>query len=140
MESEHLPLIFAAVGLLLFVIALVSFVMTRRFVRESLRAQGTVVGFVERRGGKGGRTYSPVVTFTTQKGEFQFTDPVSSSPAGYSVGDRAEVLYHWQDHGRARLASPFRLYFVPGLLGLLGLIFTSVGVIVFFAVSASHPG
>jgi hypothetical protein len=138
MNPDYVPLIFPGVGLVLLVIASVSLVMTRRFVREALRTQGTVVGFVQRRSGKGGRTYSPVVTFATQTGQHQFTDPVSSSPAGYTVGDRVEVLYHWQDHGRARLASPFRLYFVPGLLGLLGLIFTSVGVVVFFALSASR--
>ena len=135
--NEYVPLIFPAVGVVLLAIALVVFVRLRRFIREALRTQGTVVGFVERRGSKGGRTYAPVVTFTTQAGQFQFTDPVSSSPAGYSVGDRVEVLYHWQEHQRARLASPFRLYFVPGLLGFLGLLFTSIGTILFFALPAS---
>lgn len=137
MSPEFAPLIFVAVGALLLGIALVILVFTRRFVREALRTQGTVVGLVTRSSRKGGRTYSPVVTFSTQMGQFQFTDQMSSRPAGFSVGDRVEVLYHWQDHGRARLASPFRLYFVPGLLGFLGLVFASVGTILFFAVSIS---
>lgn len=140
MNSDYLPLVFSAVGLVLFAVALISFVMTRRFVREALRTQGKVVGFVERRGGKGGRTYSPVVTFTTATGQHQFTDSVGTRPAGYEVGDSVEVLYHWQDHGRARLASTFRLYFVPGLLGFLGLTFGAVGVFLFFALYASRHG
>jgi hypothetical protein len=137
MNPEYVPLIFSAVGVVLLAIALIVFVRLRRFVREALRTQGTVVGFVERRGSKGGQTYAPVVTFATQTGQHQFTDSVSSRPAGYSVGDRVEVLYHWQDHARARLASPFRLYFVPGLLGFLGLVFTAVGTILFFVLPAS---
>lgn len=43
------------------------------------------------------------------------------------MGERVEVLYHWRDHDRARLASRFRLYFVPALLGLMGLVFAGVG-------------
>lgn len=139
METQYPPLIFCGVGALLVAVALVVFYFTRRFVREALRTQGVVVALAERRGSKGGRTYSPVVTFATPKGEFRFTDPVSSRPAGYSVGDRVEVLYHWQDHNRARLASPFRLYFVPGLLALIGTIFSFVGAILFFALSANAP-
>ena len=133
-ETFLLPLIFTGVGALLLLIA--SFVLgrTRRFVRESLRAQGQVVGF-EESAGDGGTTYAPVVTFTSQSGvDVRFTDSIYSRPRGYNVGQQVEVLYHYQDHHRARLASPFRLYFVPGLLGFLGLVFASVGVIVFWFV------
>ena len=130
-------LIFGGVGAVLTLVAVFLLIRTRRFVAEALRAQGTVVGFVESRGSEGGTTYAPVVSFTARSGVVsQFTDPVSSRPAGYRVGQQVEVLYHWQDHTRARLASPFRLYFVPGLLGFLGLVFTSVGTILFFVLPA----
>ncbi|HVG28471.1 MAG TPA: DUF3592 domain-containing protein [Pyrinomonadaceae bacterium] len=134
MSQRYLfPLIFSGVGALLLLIGMFILGRVRRFVAESLRAQGEVVGFAESSGSKGGVTYAPVVSFTARDGGvFQFTDPLYSRPRGYDVGQRVEVLYHWQDHGRARLASPFRLYFVPGLLGFLGLVFTSVGAAVFW--------
>jgi hypothetical protein len=138
MTTDYVPLLFPAIGVLLLIIAFVLLVMTQRFVRAALRTQGTVVALAERRGRKNGRTYSPVVSYATQTGQFQFTDSMGRRPAGYSVGDRVEVLYHWQDHGRARLASPFRLYFVPGLVGLLGLLFTLIGMILFFAANAGR--
>jgi hypothetical protein len=131
-ETFLLPLIFSGVGALLLLIAVFVLRRTRRFVAESLRAQGQVVGF-ETSSGDGGTTYAPVVTFTASSGEvIQFTDSIYSRPRGYDVGQQVEVLYHFQDHNRARLASPFRLYFVPGLLGFLGFVFTSVGLIVFW--------
>ena len=130
-------LIFGGIGAALTLVAVFLWSGTRRFVSESLRAQGTVIRLAESRDSDG-TTYSPVVRFAARGGgEFEFTDPVSSRPAGYRVGQQVEVLYHWQDHNRARLASPFRLYFVPGLLGFLGLIFTSVGTILFFVLPAS---
>jgi hypothetical protein len=132
MDENYFFLIFTGVGLLLLAMGVFAWLRTRRFISESLRAPGTVVGLEPRRGSKGGTTYSPVVEFATPEGVVrQFTDPVSSNPAGYSVGDRVEVLYHWQDHARARLASKFRLYFVAGLLSFLGLIFTGVGAVIF---------
>ena len=135
MDERLVFLIFPAVGLVLLLVGVVVWLRTRRFVAESFRVTGTVVGLAARRGHKGGTTYSPVVEYATREGAIrQFTDPVSSRPAGYSVGDRVEVLYHWRDHDRARLASRFRLYFVPAVLGFMGLIFTGVGVVI--AVSA----
>ena len=132
MDEKLVFLIFPAVGLVLLLIGVVVWVRTRRFVAESFRVGGTVVGLAARRGHKGGTTYSHVIEYATREGQLrQFTDPVSSRPAGYSVGDRVEVLYHWHDHDRARLASTFRLYFVPALLSFMGLIFTGVGLVIF---------
>lgn len=141
MDEKLVFLIFPAVGLALLVIGVVVWVRTRRFVAESFRVGGTVVGLAARRGSKGGTTYSPVVEFATREGAIrQFTDPISSRPAGYSVGQQVEVLYHYRDHDRARLASTFRLYFVPALLGFMGILFTGIGaVIALSAFGATDP-
>ena len=141
MDERLVFLIFPAVGLVLLIIGVVVWVRTRRFVAESFRVGGTVVALAARRGHKGGTTYSPVVEFATREGAVrQFTDPVSSRPAGYSVGQRVEVLYHYRDHDRARLASRFRLYFVPALLSFMGLLFTGIGaVIALSAFGATDP-
>lgn len=137
-EQEIFLLVFGGVGATLLLASAAVLFTVRLFVRNALRTQGTVVRLVERRGHKNGRSYSPVVKFTTQTGHFQFTETLGTNPAGYDVGDRVEVLYHWQDHKRARIASAFRLYFLPGLLGLLGIIFTSVGVLLFFILPAGE--
>ena len=138
MDEKLALLILPAVGLVLLAIGVVVWLRTRRFVSESFRVSGTVVGLAARRGTKGGTTYSPVVEFATREGAIrQFTDPVSSRPAGYSVGQRVEVLYHWRDHDRARLASKFRLYFVPALLGFMGLLFTAIGAVLAVAASGA---
>jgi hypothetical protein len=141
MGERFVFLIFPAVGLVLIGVGVIVWIRTRRFVSESFRVQGTVVGLEARRGSKGGTTYAPVVEYATREGQPRlFTDPVSSRPAGYSVGDRVEVLYHYRDHERVRLASRFRLYFVPVLLGFMGLIFTFVGaVIAVAAFGANDP-
>lgn len=134
MSQNLVSLLFPLVGLLLLGIGAFVLYRVRRFVKESLRTRGTVVGFAERRSSKGGRTFAPVVTFEAQGGgTFRFTDPLYTSPRGYDVGQQVEVLYHWQDHSRARLASPFRLYFVPALLALLGTVFTFVGAVVYIS-------
>ncbi len=122
-------LIFGGVGVLLLLIAAFLWIRTRRFVADALRAKGKVVRLAQSRDSEGDTVYAPVVEFTARGGGVRrFTDPVSTSPAGYKVGQRVEVLYHRQDQDRARLASKFRLYFAPALLGLIGLVFACVGI------------
>lgn len=133
-EKFILLLVFSGIGVLMLLIALVVWVRLRRFVAESLRAEGTVVRLAERRDGDGDTVYAPVVRFTPRgrRTEVEFRDQLWSRPAGYRVGQRVEVLYHQREHKRARLASSFRLYFAPGLLIFLGLLFALIGPLVFF--------
>ncbi|MCA1615876.1 MAG: DUF3592 domain-containing protein [Acidobacteria bacterium] len=122
-------LIFGGVGGVLLLIAAFLWIRVRSFVAGAVRAKGTVVRLAKSRDSEGDTVYAPVVEFTARGGGVRrFTDPMSTSPAGYRVGQRVEVLYDRQDHDRARLASKFRLYFAPALLGFLGLVFTCVGV------------
>ena len=133
MSGKYTLLIMPAVGFLLLLIAVMIFVRVRRFVAGALRAQGTVISLAAHMHG-GRATYSPVISFTARDGrEIEFNDPVASRPASHQIGDRVEVLYDWQDHSRARLASPFRLYLAPAIVGFLGLVFASVGVAVLWS-------
>ncbi|HLL74927.1 MAG TPA: DUF3592 domain-containing protein [Pyrinomonadaceae bacterium] len=132
-EKFVLPLVFSGIGIVMLLIAVVAWVRLRRFVAESLRAEGTVVRLEERKDADGDMVYAPVVRFTPRGGrEREFRDPIWSRPAGYSVGQRVDVFYHHREYKRARLASPFRLYYVPGLLGFGGMVFTLIGIAVFF--------
>jgi hypothetical protein len=133
MSGKYTLLIMPGVGLFLLGIGAMLFVRVRRFVAGALRAQGTVISLAAHMHGSRA-TYSPVISFTANDGrEIEFNDPVSSRPAGYHIGDRVEVLYDWQDHSRARLASPFRLYLAPAIVSFLGLVFTSIGVAVLWS-------
>jgi hypothetical protein len=131
--EKYKLLILPAVGLVLLLVGVLLFVRIRRFVAGALRAQGTVTGLNQHMHGSRA-TYSPVVSFTARDGrEIEFNDPVSSRPAGFKVGDRVGVLYDWRDHSRARLASPFRLYLAPAIVGFIGLVFTSIGIAVLWS-------
>jgi hypothetical protein len=133
MSEKYKLLILPAVGLLLLLIGVLLFVRVRRFVAGALRAEGKVISLASYMHGSRA-TYAPVISFTARDGgEFEFTDPVSSRPASHKIGDRVEVLYDWQDHSRARLASPLRLYLAPAIVGFLGLVFTSIGIAVLWS-------
>ena len=129
MDHIWTGLIFVAIGAAGVAVAFFSWLNTRRFVAESVAVSGEVVGLLERDGD--GVTYSPVIRFPGPGGRpYEFTETTSSSPPGYSVGDRVEVLYHSQDPKRARVASPFRLYLLEMIFGSLGTVFFIVGLLV----------
>jgi hypothetical protein len=133
MNEKYKLLILPGVGLVLLGIGVLLWLRVRRFVAGALRAQGTVISLTQHMHGSRA-TYSPVISFTARDGgEFEFHDPVSSRPASHQIGDRVEVLYDWQDHSRARLASPLRLYLAPAIVCFLGLVFTSIGIAVLWS-------
>lgn len=127
LETARVPLIFTAVGGFLLWLALYFRRRTKRFIDESLRTHGEVIGLHKVYRG-GSITYAPIISFTTADGNGRkFTDSVSSRPAGYAVGDRVEILYHRQNPRDATIATTFRLYFSSIVLGLIGGAFFSIG-------------
>jgi hypothetical protein len=129
MEQLITGLIFVALGAVFLLVAAIAWFRTRRFAGEALPASGEVIALRERSGE--GVTYSPVVRFETREGrEVVFTETSSTNPPGYAVGERIQVLYHWRDPSRARVASTFRLYLLAMIFGGLGLIFLVVGSLV----------
>jgi hypothetical protein len=129
MEQLITGLIFVALGAVFLLVAAIAWFRTRHFVGEALPAFGEVIALREHSGD--GVTYSPVVRFQTREGRpVEFTETTSSNPPGYAVGERIEVLYHWRDPSRARVASTFRLYLLAMIFGGLGVIFLAVGSLV----------
>lgn len=132
MEKLLLGLLFIALGAFAVFAASFSWRRNRRFVSESLPADGEVVALREHRGRR--VMYAPVVRFTTQLGQaVEFTDEVSSNRPRYRVGQRVRVLYHRGDPSEARVASAYKLY-APGLVfAVAGAFFAAVGAALVYA-------
>ena len=119
-----------ALGAVLLIAGLVVFLRTRTFLATAATAQGTVVGYQQRRSSQGSVTYAPIVRFTTARGSVEeFTDSVSSSSPPHHEGAAVSVRYDANKPSNARLDSGFRLWLAPALLGGIGLAFLVVGVI-----------
>ncbi len=136
MDSESLlgGGILILAGVVLLAVGAFFFVRTRRFLATALTASGTVVALVAGRrragrGSRGGTTYRPQVAFTTPEGvDSIFTDLIGSNPPLLSVGQVVTVRYDPRNVSNARLAGRFRLWFVPALLGGLGVILLGAGI------------
>src|SRR3972149_6835121 len=75
---------------------------TKRFLDKAHKSSGVVIK-VKKIPFENRDTFSPVVRFTTSDGRaLSFTDPNSSYPSEFKVGERADVLYDPQNPHRAR--------------------------------------
>ena len=83
--------------------------------------------------------YYPVIEFKPNDGPLQrFTDGAGSLPPDYAVGAQVDVIYNPAQPAEARLASWFRLWFVPTLLIGIGLLPVSVVLIILIKVRRSR--
>ena len=101
---------------------------TRDFLSRAVDTTGRVMGY-ETSHGEDGVSYKPVIQFQLDEQQVvQFTDRMASNPPAYEVGEVIPIKYDPQNPRRARPAKAFRLWFTPGLLSLLGIIFLTVGI------------
>jgi hypothetical protein len=122
--------VFGLVGGLLFVIAVFIFINTRLFIGRAQEVKGTVVRMVYRHSSEGGGGYSPVYQFRTITGEtIEIQDGLSSNPPMFREGQSIDVLYDPQNPQKARIKRWLSLYFLPVLLGGLGMIFGGIGLV-----------
>lgn len=129
-------IVFSLVGGLLALIGVFLFIRTRIFIGKAQEAKGTVIQMVYSRtsssSGSGGG-YAPVYQFRTFDGQnIVIQDSLSSNPPRFQVGQEIEVLYDPGNPQKARLNKWMNLYFVPLLLGGIGLIFGGVGLAIVF--------
>ena len=122
-------IVFTLVGFLLGAIAFFFLIRTRTFLSTAQEVQGTITQMVYHSDSDGGG-YAPVFTFRTITGqEISASENLYSNPPQFKVGQIVTVLYDPENPNRARIKKGFNLYFVPGLLGFLGLVFGCIGVI-----------
>lgn len=125
-----LGLIFLGVGAPMFGVAVFLFFRTRRFLETAVDTTGTIVDLIASRSSEGGTVYRAVVAFKTAEGrDVQWTESMASNPPAGQPGDEVPVKYDPTNPEEARIAKPFRLWFLPGLLGLLGALFGGLGAV-----------
>lgn len=70
------------------------------------------------------------MAFKTAEGrDLQWTESMATNPPAGQPGDQVPVKYDPTDPEEARIAKPFRLWFLPGLFGLLGGLFGGLGAV-----------
>ena len=131
-----LGIVFSLVGGLLALIGVFLFIRTRIFIGKAQEVKGTVIQMVYSRtsssSGSGGG-YAPIYQFKTLDGQnIVIQDSISSNPPRFQVGQEIDVLYESGNPQKARINKWMNLYFVPVLLGGLGLIFGGVGIAIVF--------
>lgn len=133
-EMMIFSLAFGGVGFILAALAVIFWLRTQAFLGNAQKAQGTVIRLVYSSDSEGGGGYSPVYTFRTMSGQVvEVTDRMSSNPPQFKEGQIIDVLYDPDNPNRARINKWFNLYFVPLLLGFLGLVFGGIGIAVYIA-------
>jgi len=70
------------------------------------------------------------VQFQTADGRgITWTETMASNPPAGQVGEQTPIKYDPANPSKARIAKRFRLWFLSGLLGLLGLLFLGIGAV-----------
>ena len=127
--------VFSLVGGLLALIGLFLFIRTRIFIDNAQEVKGTVIQMVYSRSSSSNSSggYAPIYQFRTLDGQnIVKQDSLSSNPPRFQVGQEIDVLYESGNPQKARINKWMNLYFVPVLLGGMGLIFGGVGIAIVF--------
>lgn len=119
--------VFLGIGCLMLAFAVLVLINTKRFIAGAASTQGTVVELIEKRDSDGS-TYKPVVRYQAPDGRvITYTASFSSNPPAYDVGEIVEVLYAPDDPQDVKIKGFMSLWFLPTLLGGMGLIFAGIG-------------
>jgi hypothetical protein len=120
-------IVFSAVGLGLLTLGGFFYLETTKLIDTGIRTKGEVIENVENRDSDGS-TYAPKVEFMTEKKErITFTSSLSSYPPQYEVGEMVDVLYPPLSPQSAEVDSWMTLWFGPLICGILGGVFSAVG-------------
>lgn len=115
---------------------------TSQELTRSVQARGTVVEnrlVVDQHDGVEEHAYQPVVEFHDTSGRARrFTDPAASLPPDYYRGETVPIAFVAADPSRARIVSWKRLWLVPTLLAVVGVLPSAVCWIIFRRLSQSQ--
>ncbi|HRH46519.1 MAG TPA: DUF3592 domain-containing protein [Pyrinomonadaceae bacterium] len=124
-------LLFILIGFAVVVSGIFATLKVRRQIAGSAKATGKVVGF-GRIQGQRGYLYCPQVEFQIPNGQtIKFQSEVGSQPPAYNIGQQVEVVYQTANPSKAEIDSMTALWFAPGCLSLMGLVFLLLGIVLF---------
>ena len=97
-------------------IGLLLWFRTKRLIQRAHKARGVVLKIKTVRY-ENRDTFTPVVRFATSDGRaLSFTDPISSYPPEFEIGEQVDVLYDPQDPHKARAVKKVSDLFLPARL------------------------
>lgn len=118
---------FAAIGILALAGAASIFLSTKNFRQNAAVTHGKVIDMIAKRD-RSSTTYAPVVTYRDGNGvSHTYISNVSSNPPAYAIGEGVNVFYNKNNPEDVQLDGD-GAYIGTIILGVLGLIFTVVGV------------
>lgn len=119
--------IFTLIGIVLLFLAARQSAKKRAFLQDSRTAFGEIVRFTEVPDGIE-KSYFPEVRFQTSEGrEITFQSEMGSNAPSHEIGDKVRVRYSRNQPANAEIDSFFALWGLVLILGLLGGIFSFVG-------------
>ena len=129
-KSFVVAVIFGVIGIAMLAGGAYTRNTTAQEIRAFLPAEGVVTANIGSRSGRNNSTtYAAQVRFTTKDGStVTFQEGFSSNPAAHQVGDKVKVLYDPSNYQNARVDDFMNTWFLPLLLGGMGLIFGLIGV------------
>lgn len=132
-DPRLVGLIFAVVGTIFCVVAIIIFINTVNSLQGTITTQGQIISCemvrtVNSNNNSVSYTCKPTVRFTTANGEkIDFVSSFSSS--NFQEGDEVPVNYHPDHPHNAFISSFIGLWLLPLILGGLGAIFVVIGLL-----------
>lgn len=116
------------VGIILFGIGLKFLNDRLSFLKKGEKASATVIELERSTDSDGGWVYKPVFKFSTRsKREVIYRGYFSSSPAGWRIGDVANVVYDVDDPDEVKVLTYFGTFGLPVVLLAVSLPFLLIG-------------
>jgi hypothetical protein len=102
-------------------------------VRSAVHAQATVIENLPRQAADGTVTYATHLRFRLPTGQIvTFTDPIQTSQnddPSFPAGAIVPIVYPATNPQAATIATVWRVYFAAIVLGILGVVFVDLGII-----------
>lgn len=120
-------------GSICLAIAAGAFLFSWHFVNTAAHADGRILRMLEQNDKDNGKVYYPVFTFRDAQGaEHTIHSSWGSFPPQYEVGDAVPVLYSPGHPENATINRFFAVWGMPLIIGILGAVYLSVGLVVWF--------